>query len=150
MKFLEVVTPPSIYHVALIRRLYGRKSSHLVSSHLWTQTIVFVAMLGNTGKSRMVRSTPLQTFIWNLVVCTRWKSHLQNQNNIWEYQERGWLPLWVSKPLECQRKRKRQGMPLLMSVWQIFQRLSRNLKIFLMRVMCVRGPNMNPPTVSFI
>ena len=150
MKLIEVVTPPSIYHVDPLGSLSGMKIPHLASSHLWTRKIVFVAMLGNTGKSRMVRSTPPWTFIWNLVVWTRWKSHLQSQKNIREDQERDWLPLWVSITLELQRKTKNQGMPLPMSVWRIFRILSRNLKICLMRYMCGRGPNMNQATVSFI
>ena len=54
------------------------------------------------------------------------------------------------KTIVISKGEKSQGMPLLMSVWRIFQRLSRSLKGFLIRFMCIRGPNMNPLTVTFI
>ena len=97
-------------------------------------------MLGNTGRSIMVISTPPWTYLWNLVVWTRQKSNLHNQKIIWEDHERGWLPLWVSRPLEGQRKPKRQGFPLLMSVLRIFLRILRKLRSCLMRVIWGRGP----------
>ena len=96
----------------------------------------------------MARSTPPWKFLWNLVVWTRQKSHLLCQKIIWEDQERLWLPLRVSRPLGVKRKSKGQGMPLLMSAWSIFQRLSRSLKSCLIRVMCGKGPNIYPPTVT--
>ena len=60
--------------VAPLGRRSGRKSSYL-----WTWKIVVVAMLGNTGILRRVRSTSPWTSLWNLLVWTRWKSHLQIQ-----------------------------------------------------------------------
>ena len=40
------------------------------------------AMLGNTGKSRMVKIISLWSFIWSLIVLTRGKLPLQNQGII--------------------------------------------------------------------
>ena len=48
------------------------------------------------------------------------------------------------------KKKKIQGMPLIMSVQRIFQILSRSLKFSLLRVICRRGPNMKSLTVTFI
>ena len=69
---------------------------------------------------------------------------------IWGYQQRDLLPIWVSIPLEGQRKRKRQVIPLLMSVWRKFLVILGNLRSCLMKVMCGRSPNMNLLKVTFI
>ena len=54
---------------------------------------------------------------------------------------RGWLPLWVSRPLEGQNMLKRKCFPLLKSALRIFPRLLSNLSMLLMRVMWGRGQN---------
>ena len=41
-------------------------------------------------------------------------------------------------------KTRSRGMQLIMSVWRIFQRISRSFNSFLIRVMCRRSPDMNP------
>ena len=135
--------------VAPLRRISSGEISHLVSSHVWTWKIVVVAMLRNTEISSIVISTQPLTYSWSLVVWTRLKSHLWIQKIIWKYQEMGWLTLWVSRAIYGERKRKSQGMPSLMSVWSIFQILSRSFKNYLKRVMCWIVPNMNPLTVTF-
>ena len=63
-------------------------------------------MLGNTRRLITVRITLPWISLWNLLVWTRWNSHPHIQNIIWEDQERGWLPFWVSRPLWGQRRKK--------------------------------------------
>ena len=90
-------------------RRSGRKSSQVrkilqyVSSKLRTGRIVVVAMLEKTERSRVVTSMSPCTSHWSLAVWTRRESHIQSQNIIWEDQERGWLPLWVSSTKQGQR-----------------------------------------------
>ena len=127
----------------------GRRSGRKTSRQ-WTWKTAVVTMLGNKGRPRTARSTLPWTSLWVLVVWTRWKSHLNNQIIIWKDQVRGWFPLWVSIPLEGQRKSKKQGYPLMELVLRIFIRILRILRIWLMRVMWVRGPNKWILTVIYI
>ena len=126
-----------------------RKISHLLSSHSRTWKMVVVAILGNTKRSRVVISKSPWTSSWILEVWKRWESHLQSQKIILEYQERGWLPLWVSMSKQVQRNTKRQGMSSEISVWRNFKILSGILRNLLMKVMRGRGPNMIPLIVNF-
>ena len=130
-------------------RPYGRQFSHLVSSQLWTRKKLAIVMLGNIERSTTVTSMSPWTSRWNLTVWTKWKSHIHIKNIVWEDQERGWLPLWVSRPKQGQRNTKTQDMTLEMSVRRIFQRLLGSLKFFFMEVMRGRGPNMSLMTVTF-
>ena len=41
------------------------------------------------------------------LVRKRWKPHLQIQKENWKYKERGWLPLWVSRPKQGLQKYKK-------------------------------------------
>ena len=52
-------------------------------------------MLGNIGILRAVSSTSSWTYLISLIVCIIWKSHLQNQEIIWEEQVRCWLPILI-------------------------------------------------------
>ena len=148
MNLPAVVTPPSIYRGCSTWMTFWEENFTPGDFTPVNIKICVVVILGNTGRSRMVIIKSPWTYIWNLVVWTWLKSHLQSQNNIWEYQERSLLPIWVSRPLEDKIKIKRQVMPLLMLVWRIFQILLRSFKSCLMRVMLVRCPNMNPLTVT--
>ena len=142
MNIPSVVTPPYIYHWWSTHKTFWEVKS--------TPVNMKICVRRNVSKHRIMRSTSPWTSIWILIVWTRLKSHLQNRKNIWEDQERDWWPHWVSRPLEGQRKRKRQGIPLLMSVWRIFQILLMNFRSFLIRIMCGRVPNMNPLTLTYI
>ena len=141
--------------VAPLRRHSGgessqvRKSSHLVSSQLWTWTIVVVVMLVNTEISRVVTSTSPWTFHWNLEVWKIWESHLWSQRIIWEDQEQCWSPLWVSRPKQCQRSTKRHGIPSEISVRRTFQRLLGSLTSYLIIFMRGGVPSMIILTVNF-
>ena len=64
-------------------------------------------MFGNTRRSGVVTSTSPWTSHQSLTVWTRWKSHLQIQKQNWKDQERGWLPLWVSRPKQGRKKYKK-------------------------------------------
>ena len=68
--------------VAPLRTHFGRRTSYQ-----WTWKFVVVVMLGNTGRSRMVRSKSPWTSLWFLLIWTIWKSHLHNQTIICEDQE---------------------------------------------------------------
>ena len=125
------------------------KSTHLVSSQPWTWKFAVVVMLGNTEISRVVTRMSPWTYCRNLTVWTRWESYLQSKKIIWEDQERGWLPLWLSSPKQGQRNTKSQGMPLEMSARRILQILLGSLRNYLIRVMRVGGPNMSLLTVTF-
>ena len=115
MKLLSVITTPSIYHGCSTRKTFWEEKFTSVKIK-----IVVVIMLGNTGRSRTVSSTSPWTSLCSLIIWTRWKSHLQNQKIIWEDQESGWLPRWVSSSLWGQRKLKRQGLKLMKSVLRRF------------------------------
>ena len=82
------------------------KSSHLVSSQLIRWKIAVVVILGDTERSRVVTNMSPWISRWNLTVWTRWESHVQSQKIIREYQERGLLPLWVSRLKQGQRRKK--------------------------------------------
>ena len=82
-------------------------------------------------------------------VWTRWESHLQGQNIIWENQERGWLSLWLLRPKQVQRNWKGQGIPSEMSARRTLQILLGSLINYLIRVMRGGGPNMSSLTVTF-
>ena len=116
-------------------------------SHRWIWDILVIVMLGNTWRSRMVRSTSPWAYLLNLVVFKRLKSHLQNQKIIWEDQRKCWLHLWVSRPLEGQKKIKIKGMPLLMSVWREFIILWRSLRNCLINVR--KRPKHEPTDINF-
>ena len=60
-----------------------------ISLHRWTLQGLEDAMLGNTGRSRMLRDKLSLTSILRLIVYTGWKSPIQNHGIIWEYQIRG-------------------------------------------------------------
>ena len=152
MKFLVVVTPPYIYHGCFTRKAFWEeKFAGKEDLFLSVNTIFFViAMLGNTRRSGVVTSTSPWTSHQRLTVWTGWKQHLQSQKKNWKYQERGWLPLWVSIPKQGRKRKKSQGMPSEMSVRRTFIRLLgslRNLRIYLMRR---RGPNIILLRTTFI
>ena len=149
MKLLAVVTPPSIYHGCSTHKTFWEVKFKFGEFTAVNMKIVVIVMLGNTERSRVVASMSPWTSLWNLTVWTIWESHLHIQKIIWEGQERGWLPLWVSRPNQGQRNTKSQGMTLEISVRKIFQRLLGSLKIYLMKVMRERGPNMSLLTVTF-
>ena len=109
---------------------------------LWTWKIVVVAMLRNTRRSGVVTSTSPWTYNQSFTVWTRWKSHLQSQKKNWKDQERGWLPLWVSRPKKGHKNTERQGIPSKMSVRTKFPILLRSLIKWRNYLMRRRGPNM--------
>ena len=88
--------------VAPLGRRSRRKSSEVrkIFFCLWTWKIVAVTKLGNKRISRAMTSTSPWKSHKSLKVWKRWKQHLQSQKENWKYQERGWLPLWVSRPKE--------------------------------------------------
>ena len=98
MKLLAVVTPQSIYNGCSTRKTFWEEKSQArkICFCLWTWKIVVVARLGNKRRSRLVTSMSPWTSHQSFTVWTRWRSHLQIQTENWKYQERGWLPLWVS------------------------------------------------------
>ena len=52
-------------------------------------------------------STSLLTSHQSLTIWTRLKPHIQSQKDNWKDQERGWLPLWVSRPKYGSQKCKK-------------------------------------------
>ena len=79
--------------VASLRRLSGK-----ISVHHWTWQVVEGAMLGNTGRSRMISNKLSCTYLISLIVWTRGKSPLKNQRILLEDQVSGGLPFWISVP----------------------------------------------------
>ena len=138
--------------VASLRRRSGRESSQVKNffNCLLTWKIVVVAMLGNTRRSRVVTSIPSWTSLQSLTVCTIQKSHLQSQKENCKYQEKGWLPLWLSRPKQGRKNTKRQGMPSNISVRRTFLRLLRILRKCRNYLMRRRGPNMSLLIATFI
>ena len=61
----------------------------------------------NTKRSEVVTSKSPWTSHQSLTVWTIWISHLQSQKENWKDQERGWLPLWVSRPKHDSQKYKK-------------------------------------------
>ena len=110
--------------------------------------ILVVVILGNTDRSRVVIITSPWISRWNFADWTRWESHLQSHKIICEYQERNWLPIWVSRPKKGQISTKRKGMPSEMSVWRTFKILSWILRNCLIKLMIGGGPNMIPLTFT--
>ena len=84
MKFLVVVTPPSIYHGCSTQKTFWEEkfTGKEYCFCLWTWRIVVVEKLGNTRRSRV--ATKLSPWIshQSLTVWTRWKPHLQSQKKI--------------------------------------------------------------------
>ena len=146
MNILAVVTPLSIYHVCSTRKTFREGYFTPVNMKNCGHHNVRKHRDIKNGEKYITLDISLKFGSLDKMKST----NLQSQNIIWEDQERGWLPLWVSTPLKGKIKKIRQGMPLIMSVWRIFLRLSRNFRDCLMRVMCGRGPKMNPLTVTFI
>ena len=136
IKLLSVVTPLSIYNGLSTQNMFWKENFTQVNIK-----IVVFEMLKNIGKSRMVSSKSYWTSLWSLVIWTRWRSHIHEQTIIWEDKVRSWLPLWVSRPLEGQKRLKRKSFPLLKSVSRIFLTLLSNVRLCLMRVIWGRGPN---------
>ena len=66
VNLLAVVTPPYIYHGC-----FNCKTLWEVNPAPVNMKIVVVTTLGNTGRSRMVRSTSPWTYLWILVFWTR-------------------------------------------------------------------------------
>ena len=148
-------------------RRSGRKISQVrkICFCLWTWKIVVVAMLvntrrsgvvtsmspwRNTRRSRVATSTSPWTYHQSLAVWKRLKSYLQSQKENWKYQERGWLPLWVSRPNQGRKNKKRQGMPTEMSARRTFLRLLGSLRNFRSYLMRRRGPNMSLLRAIFV
>ena len=152
MNLQAFLTPPSIYHVAPLGRRSGRKSSQVrnICSWLWTWKNVFVAMLGNTRRSRVMTSISPCTSHQSFTVWTRWKSHVQSQKENWKDQERGWLPLWVLRPKQSHKNTKSEGMPSEMSVRRNFLKLLGSLRNLRDYFMIIRGPNMSLLKATFI
>ena len=73
MKFLAVVTPPSIYHGCYTRKTFWEEkfTSKENLSLAVDMKIVIVAMLGNTRRSGVVTSTSPWTSHQSLTVWTR-------------------------------------------------------------------------------
>ena len=150
MKILAVVKLASIYHGWSTWKAFWEENFTIDE---FTTVNMKDGCRRNVSKDRVIKNGEKHITLGislKLVVWRRLKSHLQSQQIIWEDQERGWLPLWVSRTFEGQRKTKIQGMTLIITVWSIFQRLSWSFTSCLIRVMCKRGPNMNQLTFNFI
>ena len=107
--------------VAPLARRSGRKSSKVskICSWPWTWEIVVFAMLGNKMRSGVVTSMSYWTSHQSFKVWTRWKSHLHIQKENRKYQERGWLPLWVSIPKQAVSKLKKGKVFHRKCQWEI-------------------------------
>ena len=84
-------------------------------------------MLVRTRISIMVISTLSWTYLLKLIVWTRGKLPLQNQGILWEYQVRGWLPLWLSVPKVQTRKKLKFSITDITK--QYFRKLIKGFKI---------------------
>ena len=73
-----------------------------------TWTIVFVTMLGNTERSRVVKNMSPWIYIWNLTVWKRLGSHLHIQKIILGISGKGLITsIWVSRPKTRPKKYKK-------------------------------------------
>ena len=115
---------------APLGRRSGSKRSQVskICFCLRTWNIMVVEKLGNTRRSRVVTSTSPWTYHQSLTFWKRIKPHLQSQKKNWKDHERGWLPLWVSRPKQDLKNTKSYGMPSEMSVRRTFWRLLRSLR----------------------
>ena len=143
MNLLAVGTPSSIYHGFYTQRMFWEEIFTRVNMENYGRCNVRKHWEIKNGEQYITLDISL-----DFVSMEKTKMKSSEAKIISEDQKRDWLPLWVSRPSEGLKKR--QGMPLLMSVWRIFLILLRNVRVFLMGVMCVRVPNMNLQTVTFI
>ena len=145
MKLLAVVTLPSIYH--------GWSTQKTFWEGIFTPVNKKNCGCNNVRKHGEIKNGEKYITLeisLNFGSMYKMKTIFSFFLIIWKDQERGWLPLWVSIPLEVQSKAKRQVMPLLMSALTIFIILLSNFIICLMRVMCGRVPNMCLIKVTYI
>ena len=112
-KVLSVVTPLSIYHMCSTRKTFWEEKFTSEENFTFGEfTAVNMKYCGrcNVRKHREIKSSDKYVSwisCWNLRFWTIWESHLQIQKVIYEDQERGWLPLWVSRPKTMPKKYKK-------------------------------------------
>ena len=150
MKLLSVVTPPSINHGCSTRKTFWEGKFTLGE---FTPMNINNCGSHNFRKHRSIKN--VEKYI-TLDILLKFGS-LDKMKITYSYPKyylgrsgKGFITSMGLKTSVMSKRTKSQGMTLLMTVWRIFQRLSRSFKGCLIRVICRRGPNMNLLTVTFI
>ena len=147
MNIPSVLTPPFIYHDCSTRKT------------LWEEKFTpgeFTPVNMKDGGCRNVRkhrdikdSDKFITLVILLEFCSLYKMIITS-SKLKHYlgrTGRGWLPLWVSRTMQGQRKRKRQSMSILMSVWNI-SKITKDFEKLLFKSY-ERERNKHGPTDSY-
>ena len=103
---LEIVTPPYIYHGCSAQKMFWEENFTIGE---FTSVNMKFSDCRNARKHRDIKgSDKYVTLDISLKFDSLYKIKIISSESkiIWEYQERGWLHIWVSRPNQGQQNKK--------------------------------------------